>query len=36
MPCYGKLDWKTFVQQTIDLVTGPLGERLSKERKRRS
>ncbi len=28
----GKQDWETFVRQTIELIKGPLGERVSKKR----
>jgi hypothetical protein len=33
---YGKLDWETFARQTIDLINGPLGERMSREREQRA
>lgn len=32
---YGELDWETFVRQTIELIDGPLGDRISKGQKRR-
>lgn len=30
---YGSLSWKKFIEQTIDLINGPLGDRLASKSK---